>query len=519
MICLQGKVVCKGIASGTAYVFHRKTAEYGAEHKPICVSDELNRLETAVFAVKEELTLCKEKAQSDTAKDILEIHRMMLEDEDVLSFLRDAIRNGATAQKAVSQTERYFSKIFKDTQDDYMIARIDDIRDICGRLTAFLSAGELSSELQKSVVLVADELLPGDLIKFGKENLIGIVVSSGTVYSHTSILIKEMGIPALICENIDEIKTGMTVLLNGDSGTAYFEPDDKTMEDFRRTEQITCGEKIMSPFDKFQGAIYVNIGNVCDVSEALLEKCDGIGLFRTEYMYLGRPDLPDEEEQFSVYREILKKANGKIVTVRTFDIGSDKSVETLPLEKEENPSLGFRGLRVYSLYPKAFKIQLRALLRAAVYGNLRIMYPMVTSSKEIAEIKQILLQTAQELAQQDIPYKLPPQGAMIETPAAALLSDEIAKTVDFFSVGTNDLTQYTYAFDRHDGRLDSLCDQNYNAVLSLIKTATENAHKNGIEIGICGELASLPELTEKWTQLGIDYLSISSSSFMRKTTL
>ncbi|MCQ2440882.1 MAG: phosphoenolpyruvate--protein phosphotransferase [Clostridia bacterium] len=512
MICLHGKVVCGGIVSGTAYVFHRKTAEYEVEQKATCVPEELNRLEIAVSAVKEELTLCIEQSENDTAKDIFEIHRMMLEDEDFLNFLKDAVENGATVHKAVSQTEQHFSKLFKDTQDEYMMARVDDIRDVCGRLKAFLSEGELSVESQGAVVLVTDELLPGDLMKFGKENLTGIIISSGTVYSHTSILIKEMGVPALICGNVDEIKTGMTVLLNGDMGTAYFEPDDKTVEDFRRTEQLAGKKREKSPFHKFQGALYVNIGNARDVSDTLFNKCDGIGLFRTEYMYFGRSDLPDEEEQFSVYREILQKANGKIVTVRTFDIGSDKSVETLPLGKEENPSLGFRGLRVYSLYPEAFKIQLRALLRAAVYGNLRIMYPMVTSSGEIAEIRQILLQAAQELAQQDIPYKLPPQGAMIETPAAALLSDEIAKTVDFFSVGTNDLTQYTYAFDRHDGRLDSFCDQSYKAVISLIKTATENAHKNGIEIGICGELASLPELTEKWTQLGIDYLSISPSA-------
>ena len=508
MICLHGKTVCGGTVSGTAYVFHRKT-EYGAKDKTVCASEESQRLETAVAAVREKLALCAEQAESDTARDILDVHRMMLEDEDVLDFLRCAVRNdGTTAEMAVSQTQQHFSKLFSDTGDSYLIARIDDIRDVCGELISFLSPQEVTAEPQGPVILVADELLPGDLMQLDRKNLTGIVMCSGTVWSHASILIKEMGIPALICEAAHKAETGMSVLLNASDGTVCFKAGDESPEDDIFAQQLAAGTKKASPFWHLPCGLYVNIGDPREVSDALMEKCNGIGLFRTEYMYLGKACLPDEEEQFSVYRDILQKANGKSVTVRTFDIGSDKSTEALPLEKEENPALGFRGLRVYSLYPEAFKTQLRALLRAAVYGNLRVMYPMVTSGEEIDEIGQTLAQAAQELEAQGIPYRIPQQGAMIETPAAALLSSEIAEKVDFLSVGTNDLTQYTLAIDRQNGRLDRFSDLSHRAIMSLIKTATENAHRNGIEIGICGELASQPELIGKWLELGIDHLSV-----------
>ncbi|MCQ2463693.1 MAG: phosphoenolpyruvate--protein phosphotransferase [Clostridia bacterium] len=511
MTYLHGKVICGGTALGTAYVFHRNAGQV-KECKTACPADEQHRLENAVEAVKEELTGCAQQAKSDTAKEIFEIHRMMLEDDDVLDFLHNAVENdGLTAQKAVFQAEQYFSQLFRDTPDDYMIARIDDIRDVCGRLTAYLSDEKYADKPHEPFILAANELLPADLMRFGAENMKGIVLGSGSVYSHASIMIKEMGIPALICENINEIKTGMSVLLDADGGTAYLEPDEETVRRFSCFKQSA----VSNPFEGLPCKIYVNIANPSEVSGELLKKCDGIGLFRTEYLYFGRTDPPGEDEQFAIYKEILEKADGKNVTVRTFDTGSDKAAECLPLEKEENPALGFRGLRVYSLYPEVFKTQLRALLRAAVYGNLRIMYPMVTSCSETEEIRRIILQTAHELSEQGIPYKIPLQGAMIETPAAALLSGKLAQTVDFFSVGTNDLVQYTLALDRQSGRLDSFNDKSYEAVTALIKTAAENARKNGIEIGICGELASQPELTGKWLEAGIDYLSVSPAALKK----
>ena len=511
MICLQGKTVCGGIISGETFVFKRNAVKSGAENKSISAFDELNKLEFAIRTVKENLDVCISQSKNTAERDVFEIHRMMLEDEDFLTYLKNAVQNGATAVEAVFQTEHYFSEIFLNTQDDYMISRIDDIRDVCGRLSATFTAENNSVKPQKPAVIVANELLPSDLVEIGKENIAGIIMGSGTVFSHTSILIKEMGVPAIICEDISAVKSGMTVILNGESGVAYIEPDDSTVEDFNRSTQFLYENKKTSAFNKLQCKLYVNIGNVREVDGCLFEKCDGIGLFRTEYLYIGRPDLPNEEEQFSVYKNILEKANGKCVTVRTFDIGSDKSVSSLSIKNEENPALGLRGLRLYFLYPDVFKTQLKALLRAAVYGNLRIMYPMVTSCQEIEKIKQILLQAKKELSQQGIPFKLPPQGAMIETPAAALLSEDIAKTVDFFSVGTNDLLQYTFAVDRQNGELDAFCNQNYKAIMSLIKIATENAHNKGIEIGICGELASVMEFIPKWTELGIDYISVAPS--------
>lgn len=509
MIHLQGKTICSGVVSGTAFVFKRNVTDK-AGHKSVNANEEADRLELAISEVKNELIDCAEHSESETAKEIFEIHRMMLEDEDVLDYLRNAVQIECnTANDAVTQTEKCFSQMFLDTQDEYMIARIDDIKDVCGRLISHLTKEKILNIPDCPFVLVADELFPGDLMGLNRKNLKGIVLGSGSVYSHIAILIKEMGIPAMICGNINEVKNGMTVIMNTDNRSVYFEPDKKTVDDFIKTQQLSAEKNKHSPFSKIPCKLYVNIGNPKEVSSELMKKCDGIGLFRTEYLYLNRTDLPSEEEQFSVYKKMLETANGKTVTIRTFDIGSDKKSETIPLKNEENPALGLRGLRVYSLYPEIFKIQIRALLRAAVYGNLRIMYPMVTLCKEIDKIKEFVSQTAQELSEQGTAYKIPLQGAMIETPASALLSHKLAKTADFFSVGTNDLTQYTLAFDRQSEELDALDDDSAEAVMLLIKTAAENAHKNGIEIGICGELASQAEFIEKWIETDIDYLSVS----------
>ncbi len=509
MIHLQGKTIFSGVVSDTAFVLNRNITS-NTEHTSINKDEEARRLELVITEVKDELAECAKKSENDTAKEIFEIHRMMLEDEDFLDYLRNAVQfTGNTANNAVTQTEECFSQMFLDTQDEYMIARIDDIKDVCRRLLSHLTKEKSKNTPDGSFVLVADELFPGDLMSFDRQNLKGIILGSGSIYSHIAILIKEMGIPAMICDNINAVKTGMKVLINTGNNSVYFEPDQKTIDNFLKIQKSAATKNNASPFQNLPCKIYVNIGNSAEVNGGLPEQCDGIGLFRTEYLYLNRTDLPCEEEQFSIYKKILEAANGKPVTIRTFDIGSDKKVETIPLKNEENPALGLRGLRVYSLYPDIFKTQIRALLRAAVYGNLRIMYPMVTSCKEIIEIKEFISQVAQELSEQGISCKIPLQGAMIETPASALLSHKLAKVVDFFSVGTNDLTQYTLAHDRQNEELDSLNNENSEAVISLIKTATENAHKNGIEIGICGELASQPKFINKWIELGIDYLSVS----------
>lgn len=511
MIRLQGKTVCGGISSATAYVL-RKRAVSDSQHDPSDMSEELKRLERAVSAVREEISLCAEKAGSETAREIFEVHAMMLEDEDILDCLRTSVINeGKSAEEAIFFTENHFAQMFRDTQDEYMIARIDDIRDVCSSLVSYLSDKETTPKPEEPFILIADELLPSTLMSLKCDDLVGVVTASGSLYSHVSIMLKEMSIPSIICESTDSVKNGMRVLLDADSGEVYFDPDSETEDGFRHKMQSSDGEKSVFSSTDLPYKVYVNIADPCEVTDELMAKCDGIGLFRTEYLYLDRNDLPGEDEQLEIYRGILEKAKGKPVCVRTFDIGSDKSAKALPLEKEANPALGMRGFRVYTVYPGVFRTQIRALLRAAVYGELKVMYPMVNTADEIRSIKNTVTQVAKDLSEQGIGYKLPTQGVMIETPAAAIMSGELAGEVDFFSVGTNDLTQYTYALDRQASDIASFYDEECKAVFALMRIAADNARENGIGIGICGELASDPALTKKWSELGMDYISVSPS--------
>ena len=509
MIHLQGKTVCGGKAVGTAFVPGLKS-KANAEQRPTDRAEELKRLENAVDKVKKELFL--NDGENGSAKDIFEIHRMMLEDDDFLDSLTGAVLNEAnTAEEAIAGTENYFSQMFGDTGDEYMIARIDDIRDVCGRLLSSLSDEEQAETPSEPFVLVADGLLPSELMHFRCGGLKGIVTFSGSVYSHVSILIREMCVPAIICDNAEEIASGTTVLLDADNGEVFFDPDGETEEKFRDSARSSDD---VSPFASgdLPYKIMVNVGDPAEIGVELSQKCDGIGLFRTEYLYLGRKDLPGEEEQLRVYRSILEKAGGKPVTVRSFDIGSDKNTEALPLEKEDNPALGTRGLRVYTVYPEVFKTQIRALLRAAVYGDLRIMFPMVNSCGDIERINETISLAARELSDGNIPYRIPLRGAMIETPAAALSADLIAGKVDFLSIGTNDLIQYTYAVDRQNGRLERFCDPGYEAVMTLIRMTADAARRHGITSGICGELASDKKFSGVWAEIGVDYISVSPSA-------
>ncbi len=431
MVCLKGKVICGGIAFGKTFVLS-KSAESKKSSDTADSTDELEKAELAVCFVKQTLKECEDRADNETAKEILAIHRMMLEDEDILSSLRDGVKSGLSAKAAVLNTRRHFTRLFEQTGDDYMVARIDDINDICGRLLSYLD-GEKMRDLPKSPsVIVSKELLPGDLLGTDKKNIKGIIIGSGTVYSHTAILIKAMGIPALICDDIGKIPDNTEVILDCDGGEIFIEPDNKTADDYSRALNSSDKNGKRSAFANLPLKLLMNIGSAEEIGKALPYKCDGIGLFRTEYIYIGRKELPSEEEQFLIYKEVLTKANGKPVTVRTFDLGSDKTVKSFPLKAEENPALGLRGLRLYFVYPEVFKTQIRALLRSAVYGNLKIMYPMVISNEEVIRLNQTVRDTANELKEQGIPYKLPDIGVMIETPAAAVLSDELAQTADFF---------------------------------------------------------------------------------------
>lgn len=503
MIRLHGKTVCAGICSGTAFVLKRAEQQAG-ESREVCVPEELIRLTDAVAEVRNELASCATNAENDTAREIFELHCMMLEDEDILSSLNDSVTiDGLTAENAVIKTEQTFTEMLRATGDEYMMVRADDVRDVLGRLKAALSNAEAASAPDEPFILIADELMPGELMRLKNENLSGIILKRGTTYSHVSILIREMGIPAVICAKADEIKNGMSVLLDG-SGTVLMDFDEEEKERYIR--ECSPGTRKGKP--KPPCEIYVNLGAAKDADKALFENCDGVGLFRTEFLYMNRNDPPGEEEQFEIYKNLLIAAGEKPVTIRTFDIGSDKQSPAIALSSECNPALGCRGLRVYSLYPQVFETQLRALLRAAVFGNLKIMIPMVNSCNEISSIRKRIDEAADSLSKQGAEYRVPPLGAMIETPAAVMMSGELAACVDFFSVGTNDLTQYTYAVDRQS---PSGTENDFTAVVRLVSIAAENAHKAGIKIGICGELASEPELTEEWLKMKIDYLSVAPS--------
>lgn len=513
MICLRGTRVCGGMTSGRAYVL-RKSGVARETGGTRFVPDELRRLELAIGGVCDELRDAAARAETGAAREILEIHRMMLEDEDVLASLRDAAQSGLSAESAVAQTEDRFVRMLLDTRDDTMAARADDVRDVCGRLSARLSGSEDDAAPREPFILAADDLLPGDLLRFDRKNLLGVVMRTGALRSHVSILIREMGIPAVICGDMRGVETDMRVLLDGDRGRVCFAPDEAAEAAFARDMRLRAEENARAPLRDLPCALMINVGNAREAVEALTQPCGGVGLFRTEFLYIGRSDLPDEEEQYQAYSAVLRAAKDRPVTVRTFDLGADKQSAALPIGPEENPALGLRGLRVYSVYPEVFQTQLRALLRAAVCGNLQIMVPMVTSCAEIAEIRRQIDLAAEALAARGSAYRIPPLGAMIETPAAVMISSELAGLVDFFSVGTNDLTQYTYALDRQ--RVQS--EPNLDALLRLIAIAAENAHSAGIPICVCGELAADPDLTREWAKMRIDSLSVAPGilkSFLR----
>ena len=505
-----GIAVSDGAAAGDVYVYTRSDVSVG--HKAASdPAEESARLKDALRQADTELA--RLGAQAEDAGDaeaaaVFEIHRMMLEDEDVLASLEDAIAAGASAEEAVARTEESFTALFSATGDDYMQARADDVRDICGRLIGLLTASAVPEIPDGTFILVADEILPSDLTRFGRERLQAVVTRRGSRTAHAAILLRTMKIPAVTGVDIDGVRTGSYAAVDATSGTVCFDAGENAAAQMLAHAEATRKSPLQREGQPFK--LYLNIGSDRDIDAPTWEKCDGIGLFRTEYLYLGRPDLPTEEEQLRAYTAVLEAAHGKPVTVRTFDIGADKRPAALPLEHEENPALGCRGLRVYAVYPAVLRTQLRALLRAAVHGEMRIMYPMVTSRAEIEALKEQVAAVAEELEREGIPYRLPPQGAMIETPAAALLSEELAQAVDFFSVGTNDLTQYTLALDRQSAALDAYADPGHTAILRLIKVAADNAHKAGIPICVCGELAADPDLTEKWRELGIDALSVSS---------
>ncbi len=520
----QGKSVFGGIAIGHLCVY-KKGEQQVTRQKIADVEAEVKRFQDAKEAAQAQLGELYDKAVREVGEAnaaIFEMHQMLLEDEDYQDSVENIIRTQqVNAEYATAITSDHFSSMFAEMDDDYMKERAADIRDISERVIANLN-GENKSKVvtDEPVIILADDLAPSETVQLEKDKVLSFVTVHGSVNSHTAILARTMGIPALVSTEMEltDDLDGKLAVVDGNHGVIYVEPDAEIMEKmealkkeeeekkellqtFKNKESITLdGKKVLT---------YANIGNVKDLALVLQNGAEGIGLFRSEFLYLESETYPTEDEQFEVYKKVAETMAGKRVIIRTLDIGADKQADYFELAKEENPAMGVRAIRICLTRPEIFKTQLRALFRASAFGNIAIMYPMITSLSEIAQIKKIVEEVKAELDADSVPYGTPEQGIMIETPAAATISDLLAEEVDFFSIGTNDLTQYTLAIDRQNQSLDSFFDAHHIAVLRMINQTVQNAHKAGIWCGICGELGADSDLTELFLAMGIDELSVS----------
>ncbi len=530
MQCLKGKSVYKGIAMGKISVL--KKDDYIVKRTKIeDTQAEIQRVKAAVAASQEQLQKLYEKAVKEVGEAsaaIFEVHQMMLEDEDYNESIENIITTEmVNAEYAVASTGDNFSEMFASMDDDYMKARAADIKDISKRLVKNLSGhGGDSIDLEEPVIVVAEDLSPSETVQMDKDKILAFVTVHGSANSHTAILARMMNIPALIGVDMDleTLTTGVEGAVDGFTGGFYIEPTEEVktsiqtkieeekekralLQTLKGKENVTKSGKTIK--------LFANIGSVSDMGYVLENDAGGIGLFRSEFLYIGRNELPGEEEQFQAYRQAVQNMAGKKVIIRTLDIGADKQADYLQIPQEENPALGYRAIRICLTQPEIFKVQLRALFRASAYGNLSIMYPMITSVEEVEQIQQIVCEVKQELKEAGIPYKDVEEGVMIETPAAVMISDDLAKMVDFFSIGTNDLTQYTLAIDRQNEKLDPFYKPHHKAILRMIKMVVDNAHKEGKWAGICGELGADPELTETFVKMGVDELSVAPSMILK----
>ena len=526
----QGKSVYKGIVMGPVAVL--KKNDYQVKRARIEDPEaEVKRVKEAVEISKKQLGRLYDKAVREVGEAsaaIFEVHQMMLEDEDYLESMENMIRTElVNAEYAAAATGDNFAEMFAAMDDEYMKARSADVKDISERLVRNLS-GEGDNDLSsmEPSVIVADDLSPSETVQMDKEKILAFVTVHGSTNSHTAILARMMNIPALIGVPMDlnSLKTGMMAVVDGFSGQVIFEPEeDVRKETEKRMQEEAEKQKLLEELKGKENVtpdgrkinIYANIGSVGDLGYVMENDAGGIGLFRSEFLYLGRNDFPTEEEQFQAYKQAVQTMAGKKVIIRTLDIGADKQVEYFNLGKEENPALGYRAIRICLKQPEIFKAQLRALFRAAVYGNLSVMYPMITSTEEVEKIYAIVAEVEEELKAQEVQYKIPEQGIMIETPAAVMISDRLAEMVDFFSIGTNDLTQYTLAIDRQNEQLDDFYNPHHEAVLRMIRMVVENAHKCGKWAGICGELGADLTLTEQFVRMGVDELSVAPSMILK----
>ncbi len=519
-----GKSILKGVSIGPI-LFYSKDEVSVKRVRVADVNAEIVRYEAAREDAMAQLDNLYQKALKEVGEanaEVFEVHKMMLEDADYVDSIVNMIRmQEVNAEFAVATTGDNFSKMFADMEDEYFRARAADVKDISERLVNVLCGGDSFRGLgDEQVIVVADDLAPSETVQMDKEKLLGFVTQYGSSNSHTAILARTMNIPALIGVPIMPEWNGKMAAIDGYTGTLYIEPDEETLERLkkqkeederrRQLQQQLKGKEDVTADGKHIH-LYANIGSVKDVASVLENDAAGIGLFRSEFLYLEAEDYPDEEAQFQAYKMVAENMAGKKVIVRTLDIGADKQVGYFNLDKEENPAMGYRAIRICLDRKDIFKTQLRALLRASAFGEIAIMYPMIISVAEVREIKQLVEEIAAELDEQGISYGNVEQGIMIETPAAVMISDMLAEEVDFFSIGTNDLTQYTLAIDRQNMKLDNIYDAHHPAVLRMIQMTIDNGHKHGCWVGICGELGADVTLTEKLLQMGIDELSVSPS--------
>ena len=520
----EGKSVFYGIAIGKVRLFKKEKRNIVRIHVDD-VEAEVARKEKAVEETGAQLQALYEKALQEVGEvgaAIFEVHQVMLQDPDYQEAIENVIRTQeVNTEYAVAMTADNFANMFETMDDDYMKARAADVRDISERLIAVLAEESIdySSENEKEII-VAEDLSPSETVQMDKTKVQSFVTRLGSSNSHTAILARTMNIPALIGIEYEETIDGKLAIVDGFRGIFIVEPDEATLNQYeeKMAEEKGKQELLLTLKGKEsvtkggrQIKLYANIGGISDLQFVLQNDAAGIGLFRSEFLYLEKSDYPTEEEQFQVYKSVAETMAGKKVIIRTLDIGADKQIDYFDLKKEENPAMGFRAIRICLKRPEIFKTQLRALYRASVYGNIAIMFPMITSVWEIRKIKEIVAEVKQELEKAGISYQEVELGVMIETPAAVMCSEELAKEVDFFSIGTNDLTQYTLAVDRQNGELDDFYDSHHPAVLKMIQMVIENGHKQGVWVGICGELGADTTLTDTFLDMGIDELSVSPS--------
>ena len=525
----NGKSVFGGIAIGKISVYQKKEQQV----KRVKIDDpeqEMARYEKAKAEGIKQLQGLYDKALREVGEAnaaIFEVHQMMMEDDGYNESVENIIRSqGVNAEYAVATTGDNYAQMFSAMDDDYMRERAADVRDISERLLTILNGEETGAvDADEPKIIVAEDLAPSETVQLDKDKVLSFVTVKGSLNSHTAILARTMAIPALVNTSVslESEMDGRLGIVDGADGTFYVDPDEETLAEMKKRQEedlsrkqllLTLKGKENVTLDGQKVMLYANIGNIKDLATVIQNDAGGIGLFRSEFIYLEKEDFPTEEEQFQIYRQVAQTMAGKRVIIRTLDIGADKQCDYFHMEHEENPALGCRAIRICLTRPEIFKTQLRALFRASAFGKIAIMYPMITSVQEVRKIKEIVEEVKAELTSQGVEFGDPEQGIMIETPAAAIISDDLAKEVDFFSIGTNDLSQYTMAIDRQNPQLDLFFDPHHPAVLRMISLVVENAHKAGIWAGICGELGADQSLTKEFLAMGVDELSVSPGSIL-----